>query len=198
MFMIFFWSIDGVSEPRLIKRTIVDNKEYDQCYADGMAQWRAGDFDGAIDMFRRCIALDPKNAAGYDGIGIAFGSKGDYDSMIVYCARAVALNPDDWQYHTNLAIAYHTRRLWPLAYHHAIVALDANPKQVRCLRVAGDVAYRLGDKRSAEVFFERSLEIDPNHAGSLGYIAGIQFRRGQIKAAFAKIKRVIKEWKTLS
>ena len=175
-----------------------DNEEYNKSYTKGLARWRAGDYDEAVALFRRCITLDPENAAGYDAIGLASASKGDYDSMIVYCARAVALEPDDSRYHTDLAVAYHTRRLWSLAYHHAIVALDANPKQVRCLRVAGDVAYRLGDKRSAEVFFERSLEIDPNNGAILIYIARYHFKRGQFRAWFAKIQRVIKERNTLS
>src|ERR1019366_112434 len=71
----------------------------------GTAAEQQGQFDVAIDEFRKVIGLEPQLASGYANLGSVYFRKGDYSSAIPTLERALSLNPEMNATHQILGVA---------------------------------------------------------------------------------------------
>jgi Tfp pilus assembly protein PilF len=69
----------------------------------GTTYYGGGKFKDAIDAYRRAIAIDPKNAAAYAGLGLARHAKGEKDG-VKDIERAAQIDPSSALPHLNLGI----------------------------------------------------------------------------------------------
>ena len=72
--------------------------------ADKLYQY--GDIDGAIEEFKKALAVDPKNVNVHNSLGVCYGVKGDFDGAIDAFETAIRLNPEDVMATFNLGLAH--------------------------------------------------------------------------------------------
>src|SRR5688572_15741025 len=64
-----------------------------QLTEDGKHQISIGDFDCAIETFRKSLEIEP-SAEAYTYLGWVLSLKGQIDEAIEHCEKAIALDPD--------------------------------------------------------------------------------------------------------
>lgn len=84
-------------------------------YKQGFALFVKNDAEGAIEHYRRAIAVDPGLAIAWNGLSLAFAKLGRVDEAIEAAEKLVALEPDDPLSHTNLSRVLMQKGLIPEA-----------------------------------------------------------------------------------
>jgi diguanylate cyclase (GGDEF)-like protein len=72
--------------------------------ADKLYQY--GDIEGAIEEFKKALAVDPKDVNVQNSLGVCHGVKGDFDLAIDAFETAIHLNPEDVMATFNLGLAH--------------------------------------------------------------------------------------------
>jgi tetratricopeptide (TPR) repeat protein len=72
----------------------------------GMGAFQAGDYAGALPIFRQVIAADPGDIVAYNVAGNCSLRLGDYPSAIDSFQHALQLRPDEWHNLSGLMRAY--------------------------------------------------------------------------------------------
>ncbi|MCK4729149.1 MAG: DUF2225 domain-containing protein [Desulfobacterales bacterium] len=72
--------------------------------ADKLYQY--GDIDGAIDEFKRALAVDPQNVNVQNSLGVCYGVQGKLDLAIDAFETAIRLDPEDVMATYNLGLAH--------------------------------------------------------------------------------------------
>lgn len=66
----------------------------------------ARDWKGAVALFQKVVARDPKNADAFNYLGYAYRNLGDYDSAFRHYGQALALDPKHKGAHEYIGEAY--------------------------------------------------------------------------------------------
>ncbi|NVL89894.1 MAG: tetratricopeptide repeat protein [Desulfobacterales bacterium] len=72
--------------------------------ADKLYQY--GDIDGAVEEFKRALAIDPQNVNIHNSLGVCYGVQGKFDLAIDAFETAIGFNPEDMMATFNLGLAY--------------------------------------------------------------------------------------------
>jgi serine/threonine-protein kinase len=131
---------------------------------------KPGNIDAAIDLFNRAIALDPRYALAYAGLGGAFWQKFEASQETIRveqartsCAQAVALEPDLPASHTCLG----TIALGTGAVEDAIQefqrALAREPTSDEATLGLARAQVRSGATEEAEATYQRAIALQPQY-----------------------------------
>src|SRR6266478_7684175 len=63
-------------------------------------------FDEAIELYKKALEIDSKNADAIHGMIMCYQAKGDLDTAIELTKKYIAQEPDDILAHTNLSMFY--------------------------------------------------------------------------------------------
>ena len=77
---------------------------------DGLEAQRMGDYDAALNLYQKAIAIDPNYAVPYNDMGIIFESKGENDRALESYFHAVKIDPFYESAYTNMALLYESKR----------------------------------------------------------------------------------------
>jgi tetratricopeptide (TPR) repeat protein len=102
----------------------------------GFTQFQQQKYDQAIQSYRKAIKLDPKNAAAYNMIGMAYRFKYNQSANPEWKAQEIA------------------------AFKKSI---EINPKYWVALINLGATYYYQGDKAKAAPLFKKALALNPGH-----------------------------------
>ncbi|MBF0594833.1 MAG: tetratricopeptide repeat protein [Candidatus Omnitrophica bacterium] len=98
----------------------------------GIERWLRKDYDGAVVMSEKAIAIDPNDAVAYDSLGTARMKKKDYKGAVAAYKKAIATNPRDaYDFHYNLGVAYAMRGNRNAAVRELETSIALNPKYRR-------------------------------------------------------------------
>ena len=75
--------------------------------ADTLYQY--GDIDGAVDEFKKALAVDSENVNVHNSLGVCYGVQGKLDAAIEAFETAIRLDPEDVMATYNLGLAYFKR-----------------------------------------------------------------------------------------
>jgi tetratricopeptide (TPR) repeat protein len=140
----------------------------------GLACYKRGDNQRAIDNYNQAIRLNPNFALAYSNRGAARSNLGDNQGVIEDCNQAIHLNP-------YLALAYINRGLARrrLGDNQGAIeddnqAIRLNPNNVIAYSNRSTARYYLGDNQGAIEDCNQAIRLKPNKAS--GY-----FARGAIR-----------------
>ncbi len=80
--------------------------EVQQLFDDASGHLAVGEFDEAIALYRRCVALDPEFFDGWHALGMALLKTGNVKEAIGCGLQAVSLQPNDLLAWTGLSQMY--------------------------------------------------------------------------------------------
>ena len=127
---------------------------------------RAGQFDKAVELFRKAIEMNPDYAEAYNYLGFMFAEKNIHlEESLKLIERALSFEPENGAYLDSLGWVYY--RLG--RYQEAIVPLlkavsQPTGNDPTVLDHVGDVYRKLGDMREALNYYQRALKLDSKNA----------------------------------
>lgn len=75
-------------------------------FQEGVACAKSGQYDKAIEPFRKAIKLKPEYAEAHNNLGVAYHKLKLYEQAIDSYREAIKINPDFADAHLNVGLAY--------------------------------------------------------------------------------------------
>jgi tetratricopeptide (TPR) repeat protein len=83
--------------------------EADDYLRKGIAAQQQSDLQGAIENYRKALAIDPKLAEARANLGAALSAAGQFDAAIAEDTKALESAPDKTGVRMNLGLAYYKK-----------------------------------------------------------------------------------------
>jgi tetratricopeptide (TPR) repeat protein len=96
----------------------------------GDNELRKGNYDDAIEYYKKAIEQSPSNADYYDKLGRAYNAKRDLDSALSSYNKAIELNPKNALYYMHRGLIHREMRNYDLAVDAYSKAIELDPKSV--------------------------------------------------------------------
>ena len=149
----------------------------DKLFYEAVAHHQAGRLDEAEKLYRRIVAIDPKNSESLHWLGIVNYQSGRYEAAVDLIRRAIGLRSDYTLYHNSLALILSELGRFDQAaccYQRVLALKDEGAKTGRAdLAPALPEGGKLGD---AELARQRALSLEPDYGAvhdNLGVILRI-------------------------
>jgi tetratricopeptide (TPR) repeat protein len=91
-------------------------------YQEAFDAFLRGEFDAAIDGYKRAIETDPQFSLAYQGLAEAYSRKGDLDAAIAAIKKGIELEPEEALYRTSLSRFYQMQGRIPEAEEESAIA----------------------------------------------------------------------------
>jgi tetratricopeptide (TPR) repeat protein len=135
-------------------------------FAYGAAAERAGQYVKATELFRKCIELDPADAArAYNYLGYMWVEQNtNLEEAGQLIRRALDLDPGNGAYIDSLGWLYYKQGKYPEALTELMRAAESieEPDAVVFEHIA-DTYDKLGKKAEAVLYWQKSLQLDPEN-----------------------------------
>ena len=128
-------------------------------HSQAQALSNGGDDEAALQLYLKCVALDPSRPTSLYNIGLIYKYRGDWEKSLEFNARAYALCPSDAASRWNLAIAATALRRWAVArkaWRDSGLALDDGNEPVKM--DFGKTPVRLNPNERGEVVWGRRID----------------------------------------
>ena len=182
-FLVMFGSPEA---PREASATQGDRAKAVRAYQDedatvasnrGVALYREGLFDEAIQAYREALRIDPANASANYNMGLALYRKGLFDEAIQAYREALRIKPESANTYTNLGLALYHKRLLDEAIQAYREALRIDPRDAPALLNLGIALQDKGLAGDAAAAFEDFVKYaPPQYAGEAERVKGLAER----------------------
>jgi len=142
-----------------------------------------GNYEGAAEQQEYALDIDPSNANRWRSAMSLYGQAGDFDKALETGERAMKYLPDDpmLTFYTSTALSQLNRDEEAIAMLRK--ALNLTPEtdremQSTILCAIGDNLYKTGQSDSAFVYYDRSIEADPENLLALNNSAYFMAEKG--------------------
>ncbi|MFS8036535.1 tetratricopeptide repeat protein [Xanthobacter sp. AM11] len=169
-----------------------------EAIALGVAFLRAGNLDGAQNVFAQVLEHFPDHPDALHFAGILKARQGDGAGGIAMVRRAVALRPENagaWNNLGNLLMREDRAEEAAVAYGECLARAPAYPEALAnmglLMRVAGDID-------AAEEHYRRALAVRPDFPEALNNLGAIALARGDYAAAEVSLRRAVELEPTFS
>jgi tetratricopeptide (TPR) repeat protein len=159
--------------------------------AEADAAKAAGEYQAALALFRRILADNPTSTIAYVGIGEVYLLQEDWVSAEPVFARAVRLEPRsfDAQYGHGIALQMIERFVDAVkAYHRA---LTIRPESIEANLHLATTYLQMGEPRSAQVFAEKVVELDPAHGPGRAALGSVYVELGRYREAITQYEAAV-------
>ena len=169
-----------------------------QIYSKFAHSRQESDFQNALNMFHKAIAIDSNYALAYVGLAHAFHmqyvfsgfrSQEALDLKFKNASLAVKLDSALAEAQDMMASAYLTKHDFEHAHRTLKTTLKLNPNLADANYTAGHFMQNLGLYEQSVKYFYRTLELDPFSLRVYGLLASFLIRLGKLEEAAAQIKR---------
>jgi len=128
---------------------------------------RHGDYEKAIEEFKRAIELNPKYADAFHNLANIYQQVGKTDLAIENYKKAIEFNPGLWQSYQNLALIYFQQKDLVQASQYQERAVEINPENASLHFNLGVVYAESNEKEKADQEFQKAFDLDPKLKESL-------------------------------
>jgi hypothetical protein len=152
---------------------------------------QTGEYEKAVELFTRVLAVHSNNAALFNNRGVALFELKRLDEALASYARAIAIKPDYAEAHYNRGNAFKQHQLLPDALASYERAIACKPDYAQAYANRGNVLKELGLAQEALASFERAIEFQPGYAEAHGNRGVCLHDIGRTDEAVASYERAI-------
>jgi tetratricopeptide (TPR) repeat protein len=160
----------------------------------GNARLYRGDFDQAIEDYRKSIDLEDDHAEAYNNCGNAYAALGDYNQAVRYYDKAIELRHDYAEAFNNRSVAYYALGDYNLAVGDCKEAIKWKPDYAVAYNNCGNAYAALGDYNQAIFHYDNAIELEPNYVKAHNNRVALHVRMGEYDEAIDNCRKAIK-WK---
>ena len=154
-------------QSKAVGREMPRESNRDALYGSAQTKAASGDISGAISDLTQLITHAPTDDSAYNDLGVLHYEAGNREKALACYQKAVELNPHQETYLKNLADFYLMEQgRAQEAMEIYVKVLEKNPLDIDCLFASGAICAKLEKADDARMFFDRVLEIEPNHAAA--------------------------------
>jgi tetratricopeptide (TPR) repeat protein len=102
-------------------------REANELFLQGVAEYEKEDFRAAIEKFEKCLAKDPANAHAQFNIGVCYNDLGDAEKALEAYHKTLAIDPEYPDAYFNVGRIYHLRKDFVEAAAYYEKALQEDP-----------------------------------------------------------------------
>ena len=129
--------------------------------ANGLEKYRAGDLEGAIEVFTGVIKTDPHHTLAYYNRGIVYEELGDTSLAFEDYTKAVEINPDYTEAYNNRGCLLVDDREYEQAIKDFTYAIKVKPDYASAYFNRGSALIGLKEYKKAIQDLKRAMELDP-------------------------------------
>ncbi len=144
----------------------------------GIARYRCGRLDEAVNEFRAAIRYNPDFAQAWGSLGQALADSGQSDRAIEALTEAVRLDPDSPELRGGLAVVMVKQGRLDEAFPQYVEAVRREPGNTDWHIGLGVVLYRLGRLDEAATELSEAVRLNPDNPLTRDYLRRIRQARG--------------------
>lgn len=142
--------------------------ESDFYFYYGAACERNGEFERAVNLFKKAIELNPDYADAYNYLGYMYADKGiNLDESLKLIEKAISYEPNNGAFIDSLGWIYYKLGKYDQALVELQRAVDLIKDDSVVFEHLGDVYQKLGKKDQAAIEWQKAFQRDPKN-GELG------------------------------
>lgn len=150
---------------------------------------QSGRLQGAEQIYRRILAVDPNHAEAVHLLGVIALQVGQYEAAVATIRQAIALKASEAVFHNNLGAAYRSQGNISEAVASYRQAIALKPGYAEAHNNLGNALDDLGDAAAAIDSYRRALKSRPDYPealNNLGITLAAQGRRGEAIECYRK------------
>jgi len=159
----------------------------------GAGHYQQGNYAQALEELRSALAADPDYAQAYGLLGLVYMDLNDRARAEESFERALRLAPADSELLNNHGwfLCQTDRPREALARFETVLKDPLYATPARTLHNAGICSLRLGDEAAAEMYFQRSFQIDPRNPVAMYQLGLLYLKRGELERALFHSRRLL-------
>ncbi len=154
------------------------------------AHYQRGDVNGAVEHYKRAIAINPHWVRPYYNLGLLYSAEGLYHAAIRTFQAALELNPVHAGVHYNTGLAHQKMGRHATAILHYEKTLRQSPDHVRAVFNLGRAYHHLGQYPQAIRAYQTTLTLDPSRTSAYYHL-------GELYRTTGDFCRMTAAWQTL-
>lgn len=154
----------------------------------GEAHDKLGNYDQAVDEFKKALNINPNYFFGLNNLGNVYGKQKKYEEAISYFQKALNQKPDYSPAHYNIARAYHLVGKKQEAAESYRKAIQFNPYFEQAYYNLGYLSMELSGFDEAIENFNKFLKMQPNHSRAHFGLGNALMMKGQLDLAMQEYR----------
>ncbi|MEJ2720210.1 MAG: tetratricopeptide repeat protein [bacterium] len=134
----------------------------------GQRYQEKGEYEKAIEEFKKALAINPDFPSALNNIGVCYGRLKQYSAAEEAFKRAISIKKDDVFAMNNLAILFMETGDLDSAIQYGEMAVRVEPNYANGHLTLGSIYATAGQLDRAEREFMRTLELEPNNKRAAG------------------------------
>ncbi|NVB84018.1 MAG: tetratricopeptide repeat protein [Kofleriaceae bacterium] len=154
---------------------------------------RAHNWQTAIDLLKRALAIDPEHAGAHASLALALLGARRLHAAAIEVDLALGFGPHNPFCHYAAAAIRRAQRKLDDAWRHCLVAMqdDDGDADIRVLGAA--IKSLQEDNDGARSLLMEALELEPDHQGALAQLARLELDLGNLAEAERRIEEALTE-----
>ncbi|NWF76942.1 MAG: tetratricopeptide repeat protein [Nitrospirae bacterium] len=120
-----------MKEPSDSRMNIPDYQNAEEFFRKGLEESKVGQFNAAIDLFKKATELDPKNAKYWSYLSLSLVKTNNLKKAEEAIFKAINIQPDNADFYANLGIIYIKAGMKKKAYNQFKTALELDPENTK-------------------------------------------------------------------
>lgn len=143
-----------------IRRRIAETKKLNNA---GVISYHSGQFEKALDLFKKAIEMDEEFTEGYNNLGLTYTEMNEEDKATEAFKKAIELNPDLAATYNNLGYVFYRMGSYTEAIEMYNEAIGRSSDSSSAYTNLGNACYKLDRVEDAIDAWQKALDIDPSN-----------------------------------
>lgn len=157
----------------------------------GLLACRGRQYDRAIQLLKRAIAIDGTAAECHCNLGVALNARGEFDQAIAAYRRAIELQPDRAELHANLGATLASARRWDDAIAAYKSSLGLKPDFADAHYNLGNALRAIEQLDQAAAAYRDAIRCNPSFAEAHSNLGVVLRSQGRLDESIASYEKAI-------